>query len=164
LELECQPTHFRLQLSKVPRLRILDSSYPAQLSPADARLDPKMELPAGFPYTIPYASAVARSLVAVLDQRPPKKGLITDLDDTLWPGIIGEVGPEAVSWQLESHTQIHGLYQQMPGHLAGCGVLLAACSKNELPIAQAGLARKDLLLDAESLFPVCAGWGPKSKP
>jgi FkbH-like protein len=163
LELECQLAHFRLQLSKVPRLRILDSSYPAQLSPADARLDPKMELLAGFPYTIPYASALARSLVEVLDQRPPKKGLITDLDDTLWSGIIGEVGPEAVSWQLERHTQIHGLYQQMLGHLASCGVLLAACSKNELPVAQAGLARRDLLLDAESLFPVCAGWGPKSK-
>jgi FkbH-like protein len=163
LELEYQLAHFRLDLSKIPRLRILDSSHLAQLSPADARLDPKMELLAGFPYTRPYASELARSLVEVLDQRTPKKGLITDLDDTLWSGIIGEVGPEAVSWQQENHSQTYGLYQQMLGHLAGCGVLLAACSKNELPIAQAGLARKDLLLNAESLFPVCAGWGPKSK-
>jgi FkbH-like protein len=163
LELESQLAHFRLQLSKVSRVRILHPSHLAQLSPPDARLDPKMELLAGFPYTLAYAGALARSLVEVLDQRPPKKGVVTDLDDTLWSGIIGEVGPEAVSWQQESHTQVHGLYQQMLGHLAGCGVLLAVCSKNELPMAQAGLARKDLLLESESLFPVCAGWGPKSK-
>ncbi len=163
LELEYQLAHFRLQLAKIPRLRIVHASHLAQLIPADARLDPKMELLAGFPYTVPYASALARSLVEVLDQKPPKKGLITDLDDTLWSGIIGEVGPEEVSWQQERHTQIHGLYQQMLGRLAGCGVLLAACSKNELAVAQAGLARKDLLLNAESLFPVCANWGPKSK-
>jgi FkbH-like protein len=163
LELEYQLAHFRLQLAKIPRLRILHSSHLAQVSPADTRLDPKMELLAGFPYTLPYADALARSLVEVLDQKSPKKGLITDLDDTLWAGIIGEVGPEEVSWQQDRHTQIHGLYQQMLGQLAGCGVLLAVCSKNELAVAQAGLARKDLLLNAESLFPVCANWGAKSK-
>jgi len=56
---------------KGPPLRILNSSHLAQLSPADARLDPKMELLARFPYAIPYASALARSLVDVLRQRRP---------------------------------------------------------------------------------------------
>ena len=50
----------------------------------------------------------------------------------------------------------------MLGHLASCGVLLAACSKNEMTTAEAALARKDLFLNPQSLFPVHANWGPKS--
>jgi FkbH-like protein len=36
------------------------------------------------------------------------------------------------------------------------------CSKNELATVETALARKDIFLDRASLFPVCAGWGPKS--
>jgi FkbH-like protein len=54
------------------------------------------------------------------------------------------------------------LYQQMLGHLASCGVLLGVCSKNELSIVEEALARKDLFLNPESLFPVHANWGAKS--
>jgi FkbH-like protein len=163
LELEFQLADFRRLLAKVSGLRIVNSSYLEQLNLPDARLDAKMELLAGFPYALPHAAVLARTLVAVLQQSPPKKAVITDLDDTLWAGIIGEIGAEAVSWQQDSHAQIHGLYQQMLGHLASCGALLAACSKNELSVAQTGLARKDLFLDPESVFPVCANWGAKSK-
>lgn len=152
-----------LDLAQISGVRIVDRAHLEQLSPAAARLDAKMELVAGFPYTIAHASALARSLVNVLYPQVPKKGLITDLDDTLWAGIIGEIGAEGVSWHQDSHTQIHGLYQQMLGHLADCGVLLGVSSKNELATAKAGLSRKDLLIDAESLFPVLADWGTKSR-
>ena len=121
-----------------------------------------MELLTGFPYTVPFADALASSLVDVLCQPAPKKGLITDLDDTLWSGIVGEVGAEGVSWSQEHHAQVHGLYQQMLGHLADCGVLLGVCSKNEVSTVEACLARKDLFLDPESLFPIQVNWGPKS--
>jgi FkbH-like protein len=75
---------------------------------------------------------------------------------------VGEAGVDAVSWDLEHHAQAYGLYQQMLDHLADCGVLLGVCSKNELAVVESALRRKDLFLDAETFFPVCAGWGPKS--
>jgi FkbH-like protein len=121
-----------------------------------------MELLAGFPYTSAYADSLACSLAEVLWPSPPRKGLITDLDDTLWAGIVGEIGVSGVAWLQESHAQIHGLYQQMLGSLASSGILLAVASKNEQATAEAALARKDLLLDAGALFPVVANWGPKS--
>jgi FkbH-like protein len=157
LELEQHLAAFLLKLSRLPGVRVVRP--PAV---ATARLDAKMELLAGFPYTIPFADALAGSLAEVLCQPIPKKGLITDLDDTLWSGIVGEVEVEGVSWSQDHHTQAHGLYQQMLGHLASCGVLLAACSKNEISTVEAALARKDLFLDAASLFPIRANWGPKS--
>jgi FkbH-like protein len=159
LELEEQLARFLSRIARVFDVRVVRRSW---IEPPVASLDARMELVAGFPYTVPFASRLAASLVDVLCQPTPKKGLITDLDGTLWSGIAGEVGVEGISWSQEHHTQTHGLYQQMLGHLAGCGVLLAACSKNEMTTAEAALARKDLFLNPESLFPVYANWAPKS--
>ena len=82
--------------------------------------------------------------------------------ETLWSGIVGEVGVQGISWSQDRHTQAHGLYQQMLGHLSSCGVLLAACSKNEISTVENALSRQDLFLNPESIFPVHANWGPKS--
>ena len=162
LELEQQLASFLLRISRLPGVRIVQRSRMDQV-PAAERLDAQMELLAGFPYAVPFADVLAGSLADVLYQPAPKKGLITDLDDTLWSGIVGEVGVERISWHQEHHTQTHGLYQQMLAHLASCGVLLAACSKNELSTVETALARRDLFLKASSLFPVCANWEPKSQ-
>jgi FkbH-like protein len=149
-------------LAHTSSVRVLQRSHLQAALSGASPFDPKMELVAGFPYTLAYASAVAKSWVEVLYPKPPKKGLITDLDGTLWSGIVGEVGVENICWTQERHAQVHGLYQQMLGHLAECGVLIAACSKNEATVVQEALRRKDLLLDSEALFPVCADWNPKS--
>jgi len=161
LDLEQQLALFQLDIAQIPGVRVINPACGDQLS-SSARLDARMELLAGFPYTIPAANALASCLVEVLHQPSPKKGLITDLDETLWAGIVGEVGPEGVSWHQEHHTQTHGLYQQMLGHLADCGVLVGACSKNELSTVQAALARTDLFFNPETLFPVYASWNSKS--
>ena len=121
LELEQQLASLLLRISQLPGMRIVHRSRLDQI-PVAKRLDAKMELLAGFPYTVPFADVLASSLVDVLYQPEPKKGLITDLDETLWSGIVGEVGIGQVSWYQEHHTQTHGLYQQMLGHLASCGV------------------------------------------
>ncbi len=163
LELGNELDGFLLNLARLPGVRVVDRAHLDQLSPAATRLDAKMELMAGFPYTIAHAGALGRCLANVLYPPLPKKGLITDLDDTLWAGIVGEIGSESVSWHQDSHTQIHGLYQQMLGHLADCGVLLGVSSKNELALVQTTLGRKDLLVSADTLFPVLASWGPKSR-
>ena len=162
LALEHMVATMILQLAPVPGVRILNESR-LDAFPACKRLDPKMELIAGFPYALPFAEQLATSLAELLQPSQPKKGLITDLDDTLWSGIVGEVGTAGISWSLENHSQVHGLYQQMLAQLASCGVLLAACSKNELPIVEAALAREDLLLRAKSIFPVYANWNRKSQ-
>jgi FkbH-like protein len=162
LELDQLVTSFLLRISRLPGVRVVERSRFDGVPRTD-RLDAQMELLAGFPYTTSFADTLAGAFTEVLYQSVPKKGLITDLDDTLWSGIVGEVGADKVTWQQESHTQIHGLYQQMLAQLASCGVLLAVCSKNEQTVAESALARQDLFLKSESLFPVCANWEPKSQ-
>jgi FkbH-like protein len=133
-----------------------------QESPAGARLDLKSELATGLPYTLPHSAQVGRALALLLQPPPPKKGLITDLDDTLWKGIVGEVDAEGVSWDLSSHSQLHGLYQQLLRALAASGVLLGVASKNDPAVVEKALARPDLLLSKESFFPLEVHWEAKS--
>lgn len=162
VDLQHQLAAFLAQAARIRGVAILNSSSLARLSPEPSRLDALMELRAGFPYTMAHAALVAGQVIQLLFPPAPMKGLITDLDETFWSGIVGEVGVSGVSWSLADHTAIHGLYQQMLRHLSEMGVLLAIASKNELSIVQEALARDDLFVPAKCFFPIQANWGPKS--
>jgi FkbH-like protein len=143
-------------------LRVVSRCRLDELSPPSDRLDANLELAAGFPYRTAHADVLGRLLLELLFPSPPKKGLITDLDDTLWKGILGEVGVDGLVWDLHGHGQIHALYQQFLAALTERGVLIGIASKNDPSLVQQALLRKDLLLPASSVFPVEANWGAKS--
>jgi FkbH-like protein len=150
-------------VSRCPQVRILSPQRIDLVSPLRERLDVKSELLSGFPYKLGHASALA-SLLACLTRMPaPKKGLITDLDDTLWRGILGEAGIDGISWDLDHHSQMHAFYQGLLSALSNEGVLLAVASKNEPSLVQEAFNRKDLALSADSIFPMEVSWGPKSE-
>ena len=134
-----------------------------QRSPPGDRLDVQSELMSGFPYRLAHASTVAQLLARLLRPPTPKKGLITDLDDTLWRGIVGEVGREGISWDLDHHSHVHGLYQQLLRSLAEAGVLVAVASKNDPALVEEAFARDDLVLTKQHVFPMAIHWGPKSE-
>jgi FkbH-like protein len=110
-----------------------------------------------------HADALGEALARLIQPPAAKKGLITDLDDTLWYGLVGEEGPDGVHWDLSNHGGLHGLYQQLLGSLAAQGTLLAIASKNDPAVADRALSRPDLLLRKESVFPVEVGWHAKSE-
>ncbi len=150
-------------VSQWDQVRVLSPQRIDLVSPLGERLDVKSELLSGFPYKLGHASALA-SLLARLSRMPaPKKGLITDLDDTLWRGILGEVGIDGISWDLDHHSQMHAFYQCLLSALSNEGVLLAVASKNEASLVQEAFNRKDLALSTNSVFPMEVSWGPKSE-
>ncbi len=135
-----------------------------RLSPNDQRLDAAAELASGFPYTIAHASILGNLLAELVVPRPPKKGLITDLDDTLWRGLVGEVGAQGVTWDLDHKSHAHALYQRMLRSLAGAGVLVAIASKNDpAVVAEAFESRHELAALRSQIFPVEVSWGKKSE-
>jgi FkbH-like protein len=154
---------FLLDAGKLPGVRLLSASNLAAASPPHLRHDVNLEFAAGFPYTLPHADALAQLSVRCLFPSELKKGLITDLDQVLWKGILGDVDVDGVSWSIEDKAQVHALYQQLLDSLAESGVLLAVASKNDPQLVNAALLRSDLLLHFEAIYPIEAGWGPKSE-
>ena len=149
--------------TELKSVRILSRQKLDERSPLGLRHDIDSDLRTGFPFTKEHASLLAESLSELAWPAAPKKGLITDLDNTLWRGIVGEVGPESVGWDLSAHAQQHGLYQRMLDSLAAAGVLVAIASKNDPVVVDQALSREDLVLRADKIFPREVHWQPKSE-
>ncbi len=150
-------------LAANPRIRLVSPQWLDERVPPGRRFDPTSELRSGCPYTLEHADALAEGLALAMAPPPVAKGLITDLDGTLWEGLVGEIGAANVRWAEQTNAHLHGLYQRFLGSLASAGVMLAVASKNDPDPVAAALSRPDLLITPSSFFPVEVGWGPKSE-
>jgi FkbH-like protein len=156
-------TSLMANLSEQSNLRIASAQFLDEASSPADRYDVKSDVRSGFPYSVPHASALAQLLASLIQNRSAKKGLITDLDDTLWDGILGEDGVDGISWHLDRHSHLHGLYQQFLASLAGSGVLVGVASKNDPALVNQAFQRNDLLLSSNDVFPFETHWSRKSE-
>ena len=164
LRLELLRFQLAVDLARVEKLQILNADFLARHSSPIHRLDVRGELGAGFPYTLEHAEALAELSVRVLFPPPRKKGIIIDLDDTLWRGLVGEVSPSGVRWDLEGKAQSHALVQQFLSSLFANGIMVGVASKNDPAVVEATFQeRADLVLKADQVFPFEVNWGPKSQ-
>lgn len=147
-------------LAGEPRIVVFRGEF---TSPTDGAFDIDSAISTGFPYRMAHADILADAIAPLALPRPRKKGIITDLDDTLWKGLIGEVGPADVAWDMEHHAQVHGLYQQLLHWLAAEGVLVGVASKNAPDaVMKAFEERRDLLVKREDVFPFEIHWNSKA--
>jgi len=154
---------FAEKISSECQIKVVSGQRLDEESPPGKRLDLRTEITQGFPYKTLHASVLGDLMAELIFRREPKKGLITDLDDTLWAGILGEVGVNGVHWHLQERAQLHGLYQQFLASLASAGILIAVASKNDATLVDKAFERDDLLLSRTSVFPIEAHWRPKSE-
>lgn len=163
LILKRQVASFAEAISREPRIAVICQQELDERSPLAGRFDLRTEIMQGFPYKTAHASVIGELMAELLVRSQPKKGLITDLDDTLWAGILGEQGVDGVQWHLDEHAQLHGLYQQLLASLASAGTLIGVASKNDPELAAAAFERSDLLLPKGSVYPIEASWNRKSE-
>lgn len=152
---------FAAQMASIG-IAIVNSIYLAEESPAGLRYDLKSDLLLGLPYALGHADKLALAFSRLLCPPNPKKGIITDLDDTLWSGLVGEVGPKGIHWDLDSHSGLHALYQSLLAALAERGILVGVASKNDSMEVEKAFERTDLLLRRGSVFPMEVHWQAKS--
>lgn len=110
-----------------------------------------------------YAQAIARHLHAMCF--PAKKVLCTDLDSTLWGGILGEDGVSGIATGTSFPGNCYLAYQKYMKQLAARGVLLAIASKNNAEeVREAFEQRKDdMSVSLEDFAAVQIGWQEKSE-
>ncbi len=92
-----------------------------------------------------------------------KKALIMDCDNTLWNGIVGEDGYESIRMGYDS-AEGRPFYevQQMLLNLAGQGVIIGICSKNnDKDVQQVIDHHPDMLLGEDNITIKKVNWEPK---
>lgn len=93
-----------------------------------------------------------------------KKGLVLDLDNTLWGGIVGDDGVENLALGQEtSEGQAYSAFQEYLKECKQMGIILNINSKNDEKNAIAGLEHSDGILKPNDFIVIKANWNPKSK-
>ena len=92
------------------------------------------------------------------------KVLVTDLDNTLWGGVLGEDGIDGLQLGQEHPGAAHLRLQRALRALRRRGVLLAVASKNDEEDAVAALDRHPaMLLRSRDFAARRIGWGDKAR-
>ena len=112
---------------------------------------------------IPYlAFNVAHIIKSVFGKN--KKGLVLDLDNTLWGGVIGDDGVENIALGQEvAEGQIYSEFQNYVKEQTQLGVILNIDSKNDFENAKAGIEHPDSAFCMQDFIEVKANWEPKDQ-
>lgn len=150
-------------LDNVPGLTVVDArNYHAIYEvPEDAIGDALREEIAHIPYQDAYYHFLATLITRVYHRNlsAPKKVVVLDCDNTLWSGVVGEVGPEGIVFD-PVHLRLH----RRLAELADSGVLLCLCSKNEQADVTAVFEKRaDFGLRPEQFVGSMINWLPKSE-
>jgi FkbH-like protein len=145
-------------LAGLPGIAVLGPDDWTRHHPGGERFDERTERLAHLPFTPPFQAAVALRLGEVVRAvlRPAPKVIAVDGDETLWGGVAGEIGPEAVDLSGPRALLARRLLQWRE-----TGALLALVSNNDEVTVRAVLERPDSLLRAEHFSVLSAAWGPK---
>ncbi|MER5339184.1 SDR family NAD(P)-dependent oxidoreductase [Streptomyces mirabilis] len=147
------------ELAEVPGIAVLRPDDWTRCHAVEEPFDERTERIAHLPFTPPFQAAVALCLADVVRavRRPAPKVIAVDGDETLWGGVAGEIGPEAVDL-----TGPRALLARRLLQWRAAGALLALVSNNDEATVRAVLDRPDSLLKAEHFSVLSATWGPKS--
>ncbi|MFF7234462.1 SDR family NAD(P)-dependent oxidoreductase, partial [Streptomyces sioyaensis] len=145
-------------LADVPGIAVLGPDDWTGRHTVEHRFDERTERLAHLPFTPDFQAAVALRLAEVVRavRRPAPKVIAVDGDETLWGGVAGEAGPEAVDLTGSRARLARKLLRWR-----AAGALLALVSNNDEATVRAVLDRPDSLLKAEHFSVISAAWNPK---
>jgi FkbH-like protein len=110
----------------------------------------------------PLGEIAARLCDTLLPPAGGFKVLVTDLDQVMWRGVIGEEGVAGIQHRGEGAGFPHFLYQTLLAQLKQRGVLLAAVSRNDDDLARAPFRSGEMVLREADLTAILASYQPKS--
>jgi FkbH-like protein len=147
-----------------PNLLLLDLDPLFRRHGEDALLSDAFWYTARIRYTARMFELLAATIRQATDAHAQrcKKVLVLDLDDTLWGGIVGEVGPLGVTLSEDGNGRCYRDFQRCVKAAARTGVLLAIASKNnEADVMEVFEQNKMMILRREDFAASSINWRPK---
>ncbi|SDI16825.1 HAD-superfamily phosphatase, subfamily IIIC/FkbH-like domain-containing protein [Actinokineospora alba] len=90
--------------------------------------------------------------------------IVTDLDNTLWHGVVGEDGIEGIQVGTDHPGNAHQRLQRVLKSLSDAGVALAVCSKNDEDLALRAIREHSgMVLGEDDFVAMEIGWRPKTE-
>jgi len=95
----------------------------------DPRFYHEFKMPCGAESLVQYAHSAVSLLRAIFGRS--KKVVVLDLDNTLWGGVVGDVGPGGIKFgQGSGEGEAYLAFHRYLKELQQRGIVLAVCSKN----------------------------------
>jgi FkbH-like protein len=129
-------------------------------------VDPRLWLVARVPHSVSFSGALARRLwgLALATMGRTARLIVTDLDNTLWRGVVGEDGIEGIEVGPDHPGNAHQRLQRVLRSLRDQGVALAVCSKNDPGIALRAIREHSgMVLREDDFVATEIGWRPKAE-
>ncbi|MDR1916272.1 MAG: HAD-IIIC family phosphatase [Synergistaceae bacterium] len=120
----------------------------------------------GMPFSKPGEEAIADEIAVIWRAMhgARRKCLALDLDNTLWGGVIGELGIDGIHLDKVGSGSRFYDFQSRIRELKESGVLLAVLSKNNMDDALGGIDNHpDMLLRSNDFVAIKSNWSPKSQ-
>jgi len=117
-------------------------------------------------FAIDMMPAVAERILSVIEtiKGRVKKCLVTDLDNTIWGGIVGEDGMEGIQIGELGIGKAYTDLQLWMKELSKRGIALAVCSKNDEDKAREPFEKHpDMVLRMEDIAVFIANWRDKAE-
>lgn len=142
---------------------VLDLVHALADLPAVSR-DARLHSFADLPYTDAALHTLARELARVVQARLglSRKVLALDLDNTLWGGVLGEVGAHSVVLGGLYPGKCYRDLQLAARRLREQGVILVLASKNDPELVEQALAKHpEMLLRSDAFAVLAVNWSAK---
>ncbi|MGK8505788.1 HAD-IIIC family phosphatase [Nocardia asiatica] len=148
------------RLREIPGVAVLTEPDWTREHRVAHRFDEQTDALAHLPFTEEFQAAVALTLAAVarVALLPAPKVIAVDGDDTLWSGVVEEVGPAEVTFDAPRLALARRLRQWR-----AAGTLLVLISNNDSASVRAVLDRPDSPLRAADFTVVSTGWDSKAE-
>jgi FkbH-like protein len=125
----------------------------------------KLMLLGSIPFGVEISKTISDHIIFLIDktQTVKHKVLCIDLDNTLWGGVLGDVGPMGIQVGNTSEGIVYLNLQKKILEIKNQGVILCIVSKNDNKIVDEVFAlNKNLILTKDDFTIIKANWNNKS--
>jgi len=157
---------WRANLEKMAGVQVFDFAGVVEQVGIGAARDSQSEVLSRMPYSSGLYQALGIALVRRIlsTRRSPAKVVALDCDNTLWGGVVGEVGLNGISLGSDGRGRSYQLFQRQIQQLKERGLLLVVVSKNEeADVMRVFAEHPEMVLRAEDIAAWRVNWKHKSE-